>query len=128
MPGVEVAEHDPALGGYDPEAGLNAHEAGKPTLIPVPSLLRSLLSEHLDPGYAAAAAKRTEGGGPRPRWASRGWQVAGALLIAVVFAAAVAQARSVAPGVKETQHVLASSVRSSENGTDALSAQRAQLA
>ena len=29
-----------------------------PKLIPVPSLLRSLLSEHLDPGYAAAAASQ----------------------------------------------------------------------
>ena len=45
-----------ALGGYDPASGRNAHEAGRPTLIPVPSLLRSLLSDHLDPGYAAAAA------------------------------------------------------------------------
>ena len=43
------------LGGYDPQAGRHAHEADKPTLIPVPSLLRSLLSDHLDPGYAAPA-------------------------------------------------------------------------
>jgi uncharacterized protein YlxW (UPF0749 family) len=50
------------------------------------------------------------------------------LLIAVVFAAAVAQARSVAPGVKQTQHVLADSVRALESRTDALSRQRAQLA
>ena len=49
------------LGGYDPEAGRNAHEANRPTLIPVPSLLRSLLSEHLDPGYAAAAKTRRAG-------------------------------------------------------------------
>ncbi len=49
------------LGGYDPEAGRNAHEANKPTLIPVPSLLRSLLSEHLDPGYAAAAERKPPG-------------------------------------------------------------------
>ncbi|HEY2449058.1 MAG TPA: hypothetical protein VGI49_09590, partial [Mycobacterium sp.] len=46
---------DQALGGYDPNAGLSAHNAGRPQLIPVPSLLRALLSEHLDPGYAAAA-------------------------------------------------------------------------
>ena len=47
------------LGGYDPQAGRNAHEADQPTLIPVPSLLRSLLSDHLDPGYAAAAAEQS---------------------------------------------------------------------
>lgn len=47
-----------ALGGYRPEAGLNLQEADAPQRIPVPSLLRSLLSDHLDPGYAAAAAAR----------------------------------------------------------------------
>ena len=49
------------MGGYDPEAGRNAHDADKPTLIPVPSLLRSLLSDHLDPGYAAAAQAKAAG-------------------------------------------------------------------
>ena len=59
-----------ALGGYDPDAGRNAHEAGAPTLIPVPSLLRSLLSDHLDPGYAAAAARTRAGADPRGRVAT----------------------------------------------------------
>jgi len=55
------------LGGYDPQAGRSAHEADKPTLIPVPSLLRSLLSDHLDPGYAAAAeARAADGNGRTP--------------------------------------------------------------
>ena len=36
-----------ALGGYDPYAGLSAHEAGRPQFIPVPSLLRALLSEEV---------------------------------------------------------------------------------
>ena len=118
---------DRALGGYDPHAGLNTHEAGQPQFNPVPSLLRSLLSEHLDPGYAAAAAERTAAAGSRSRWSAWAWQAAAALLIALVFAAAVAQARSTAPGVKETQQVLANSVRASEAGTDALAAQRSQL-
>ena len=123
-----MAESDRALGGYDPNAGLNVHEAGRPTLIPVPSLLRSLLSEHLDPGYAAAAARSAEATTPRPRWVGWVWQATAAMLIAVVFAAAVAQARSVAPGVKDTQQMLASSVRASQSNTDALNAQRARLA
>ncbi|HUL98727.1 MAG TPA: DUF881 domain-containing protein [Mycobacterium sp.] len=118
---------DRSLGGYDPHAGLSAHEAGQPRFNPVPSLLRSLLSEHLDPGYAAAAAARTVGAAPRPRWAAWAWQAAAALLIALVVAAAVAQARSTAPGVKEAQHVLADSVRASEAGADALAAQRSRL-
>jgi uncharacterized protein YlxW (UPF0749 family) len=122
-----MTDVDRALGGYDPHAGLNAHKAGQPQFNPVPSLLRSLLSEHLDPGYAAAAAERAQGKTARPRWATWSWQAAAALLIALVFAAAVAQARSMAPGVEETQHVLVSSVRASEAATDALGAQRGEL-
>jgi uncharacterized protein YlxW (UPF0749 family) len=123
-----MAETDRALGGYHPDAGLNAHEASRPTLLPVPSLLRSLLSDHLDPGYAAAAERRAQGESPGSRRIGRVWQATAALLIAVVFAAAVAQARSLAPGVKETQRVLASSVRASESSTDAISSQRDRLA
>ena len=52
---------DRALGGYDPRAGLPAPDPGRGPLIPVPSLLRSLLSDHLDPGYAAAAERRRSG-------------------------------------------------------------------
>lgn len=120
-----MSDVDRALGGYDPHVGLAAHEAGRPQFNPVPSLLRSLLSEHLDPGYAAAAAERGAGGPPRPRWAA--WEAAAALLVALVFAAAVAQARSTAPGVKETQEVLVSSVRASEAAANALAAQRGEL-
>ena len=115
------------LGGYDPEAGRNAHQANRPTLIPVPSLLASLLSEHLDPGYAAAAKQRA-GGARRRRWQSWAWQLCGAMLIAVVFAAAVAQARTTAPGVRETQQVLAGSVRSAEAATSDVASRRDALA
>jgi uncharacterized protein YlxW (UPF0749 family) len=114
------------LGGYDPDAGRNVHEADRPTLIPVPSLLRSLLSEHLDPGYAAAAEAKAAGP-PRPRWQSWAWQLCGALLIAVVFAAAVAQARATAPGVRQTQEVLVGSVRAAEAATDDVTSRRDAL-
>ena len=121
--------NDQALGGYDPYAGLSAHNAGRPQLIPVPSLLRALLSEHLDPGYAAAAAKRNEAGPPtgRARVQSWVWQALAALLVATVFAAAVAQARLVAPGVSAAQRVLAASVRSEESATSELTARRNAL-
>lgn len=115
------------LGGYDPEAGRSHHVADKPTLIPVPSLLRSLLSDHLDPGYAAAAEAKAAGK-RRTRWQSWAWQIAGAFVIAVVIAAAVAQARSTAPGMRETQHVLAGSVRSLEARTTDLTSRRDALA
>jgi uncharacterized protein YlxW (UPF0749 family) len=113
-----------ALGGYDPEAGRNAHDADAPTLIPVPSLLRSLLSDHLDPGYAAAAAERRSGGRSRSRGLEWTWQVLAALAVATVFAAALAQAQSVAPGVREAQQVLAGSVRSAEGTANDVAARR----
>src|ERR1700739_191905 len=125
-----MGEPDRLLGGYDPHAGRSAHAAEGPQLIPVPSLLRALLSEHLDPGYAAAAAKRSGSATPRrgreraARWL---WQASAALLIATVFAAAVAQARSVAPGVRTAQQLLVQSVRSTESDATKLGQQRSAL-
>jgi uncharacterized protein YlxW (UPF0749 family) len=125
-----MADVDRTLGGYDPYAGRSAHEASRPTLIPVPSLLRVLLSEHLDPGYAAAAARRSGSATP-PRGRQRAfgwlWQALAALLIATVFAAAVAQARSVAPGVRTAQQLLVRSVRSTEADAAKLGRQRGAL-
>jgi uncharacterized protein YlxW (UPF0749 family) len=126
-PGEEQSARS-TLGGYDPDAGRNTHEADRPTLIPVPSLLRSLLSDHLDPGYAAAAKAKADGTMRRTWWQAWTWQLCGALVIAAVFAAAVAQARSTAPGVRETQHVLSGSVKSAEAATNDAIAQRNALA
>lgn len=121
---------DQALGGYEPYAGLNAHEAGRAQRIPVPSLLRALLSEHLDAGYAEAAARRTadEPATARARVTNWLWQAVAALLVAAVFAAAVAQARLVAPGVSTAQRVLASGVRGEEQSTARLAGERNTLA
>lgn len=114
-----------ALGGYEPQAGLSAEQTRGVQKLPVPSLLRSLLSEHLDPGYAAAAAARTDPGQRRRGdWA---WQALAALLIAAVFAAAMAQARSTAPGVSATQRALAESVKSTSATTDELTTRRNDL-
>ena len=104
------------------------HRANAPTLIPVPSLLRSLLSEHLDPGYAAAAAQRSAGAQPRSRLAAASWQVLAALAIATVFAFAVAQAQATAPGVRESQQVLSGSVRSAQEATNSAATRRNALA
>ncbi|MEE6177449.1 DUF881 domain-containing protein [Mycobacterium sp. 050134] len=120
-----MAEPDRLLGGYDPNAGHRPHVA-RPNHIPVPSLLRALLSEHLDPGYAAAA-RRAEPGTAARRVAGWMWQAVAALLIAAVFAAAVAQARSVAPGVHNAQQLLVRSVRSTEATAGKLSQRRAEL-
>ena len=123
-----MGEPDRLLGGYDPNAGYSAHVATRPTLIPVPSLLRALLSEHLDPGYAAAAAERSATA-PRARARAFGWfwQALAATLVATVFAAAVAQARSVAPGMRTEQQLLATSVRSTEAAAAKLAQRRSVL-
>jgi uncharacterized protein YlxW (UPF0749 family) len=125
-----MADTDRLLGGYDPNAGRSAHQAARPRLIPVPSLLRALLSEHLDPGYAAAAAKRSGPDTPlngRERVFGWLWQALAALLVATIFAAAVAQARSVAPGVRSAQQLLLGSVRSTEAAAAKLTQRRSQL-
>ena len=123
-----MGEPDRLLGGYDPNAGYSAHVATRPTLIPVPSLLRALLSEHLDPGYAAAAAERSATP-PSTRARAFGWfwQALAATLVATVFAAAVAQARSVAPGMRTEQQLLATSVRSTEAAAAKLAQRRSVL-
>jgi uncharacterized protein YlxW (UPF0749 family) len=125
-----MAEPDRLLGGYDPNAGRSAHVAAQPTLIPVPSLLRALLSEHLDPGYAAAASRRDRATTPpsgRARAFGWFWQALAATLVATVFAAAVAQARSVAPGVRHEQQLLATNVRSTEAAATKLAQRRSAL-
>ncbi|ORJ58401.1 DUF881 domain-containing protein [Mycobacterium simiae] len=125
-----MAEPDRLLGGYDPNAGRSAHAAASPTLIPVPSLLRALLSEHLDPGYAAAAERRAGAAAPpvgRARVFSWLWQALAAMLVATVFAAAVAQARSVEPGVRTAQQLLARSVRATEDAATKLAQRRSML-
>jgi uncharacterized protein YlxW (UPF0749 family) len=125
-----MAEPDRLLGGYDPTAGRSAHAAARPTLIPVPSLLRALLSEHLDPGYAEAAEKRSRIAATRTARARTFgwlWQALAAMLVATVFAAAVAQARSVEPGVRSAQQLLVRSVRSTEDAAARLSQRRSAL-
>ncbi|WP_197377476.1 DUF881 domain-containing protein [Mycolicibacterium baixiangningiae] len=121
-----MAEGSRLLGGFDPEAGLSHHDAAAPQRIPVPSLLRSLLSEHLDPGYAAAAAARRDGA-RRPRAVEWGWQVAAALAVATVFGVAAAQAQTAAPATREAQQVLGGSVRAAEAADDQLTAERNAL-
>jgi uncharacterized protein YlxW (UPF0749 family) len=121
-----VSEQGKLLGGFDPGAGRSQHDAGAPQRLPVPSLLRSLLSEHLDPGYAAAAAARRDGA-RRPRVVEWGWQVAAALAVATVFGIAAAQAQTAAPATREAQQVLGGSVRAAEATDEQLTAERNAL-
>lgn len=126
-----MAASDRQLSGCDPDAGYSAHTAMRPQHIAGPSLVRALLSVHLDPGYAAAAAKRNRALVPsdvRVRVFGWFWQALAAALVATVFAAAVAQARSVAPGVRAAQQLLATSVRSTQVAAAKLAQRRGALA
>lgn len=114
------------LGGYGSDVGLGADGDAAPHRIPLPSLLRSLMSEHLDPGYAAAAARR-EPGKRRPRAVEWGWQLVAVAAITSVFAVAAAQAQTSAPAAREAQHVLAGRVRAVEASTGRAGAERSAL-
>jgi uncharacterized protein YlxW (UPF0749 family) len=96
---------------------------GRPAQPRMPSLLRSLLSDHLDPGYAAAAASGNRHGG-----ADRWWQLLAAVLVAGVVAIALGQARTTAPGLSAARRVLADSVHSSQDRVTRLTVDRAALA
>jgi uncharacterized protein YlxW (UPF0749 family) len=122
-----MSDVERALGGYSPDAGRNTHQAGAPTLIPVPSLLRSLLSDHLDPGYAAAAERRRVRSSAG-KAADRSWQLLAGLMLAAVFATAAAQAQSVAPATQATRQLLAGGVRNAQTATADGAARRDALA
>ncbi|MEU9808847.1 DUF881 domain-containing protein [Mycobacterium sp. NPDC050853] len=115
------------MGGFEPEEGLGHHTANRPKRNPVPSLLRTLLSDHLDAGYAEAAAARRSGAIPRSRWAEWGWQAIAAITIAAVFAAAVAQTTRIAPGMKQEKQGLLVSIRGEQRDSSALESTRDRL-
>ncbi|GAA2425625.1 DUF881 domain-containing protein [Mycolicibacterium llatzerense] len=123
---------DRALGGYRPEAGRNSHVADEPVRIPVPSLLRSLLTDHLDPGYAAAAERRQASGDSarrtRSRLADGAWLLVGVAAVSVVFGTAAQHAVSMAPATTQTQHVLSANARTAEGRTRDSTATRDALA
>ncbi|MGV8873545.1 MAG: DUF881 domain-containing protein [Rhodococcus sp. (in: high G+C Gram-positive bacteria)] len=54
-------------------------------------MLTSLLTDHLDPGYAAAAAERTAQHTRKPRVPAALWLLTGAVVIGVIFGIALSQ-------------------------------------
>jgi uncharacterized protein YlxW (UPF0749 family) len=88
------------------------------------SLLEHLLTDHLDAGYAEAAARRGEvgGGGPRPT-RSRGAQLAlaaGLLLVGFLLAAAYRSTAQQAPDSERARQALVRDVESGTARSDAL--------
>ncbi|MCW2566352.1 MAG: hypothetical protein JWN54_449 [Mycobacterium sp.] len=85
-------------------------------------MLSDLLTNHLDPGYAAAARRRAERGAPPPveRRALRIAAVLAALLIGLVLAVAYGQAVARAPETARTRAALARDVDERSHRTDDL--------
>ncbi|HEV7826051.1 MAG TPA: DUF881 domain-containing protein [Mycobacteriales bacterium] len=85
-------------------------------------MLDDLLTNHLDPGYAAAARRRAEHG-PRPparRWVLRLTAAVAALAIGVVLAVAYRQAVARAPEAARTRAALVTDVENRSARTDEL--------
>lgn len=82
---------------------------------------------YLAPGYSPAAAERGCSTTPRARAFTWIWQGLAAALVTTVFAAAVAQARSVASGVRAAQHLLVASMHSIQTVSAKLAQQRSVL-
>lgn len=94
---------------------------------PVPSLLRSLMNDHLDPGYAAAAEGREQGHSRPSRVESRIWIMAGALLVGLVLAVAYRQAIERIPGTAQVRTELLAKVREAQTRVDTLADTRDAL-
>lgn len=88
---------------------------------PVPSLLTSLLSDHLDPGYAAAARL------PGARRHERVWTVVGALAVGLVLGVAAVLASAAAPDAEQVRSGLVTDVQDARRAGDELVAQRGAL-
>ncbi|MBS9371910.1 DUF881 domain-containing protein [Rhodococcus sp. B50] len=94
---------------------------------PVPSLLKSLLEDHLDPGYAASAADRAAGRSSTTPRASRAWLGAGVLLAGLVIGVAYAQNVDVEAGTDNTRAEILASLRAGDQRIAALTAGRDEL-
>ncbi|SEC88787.1 Uncharacterized conserved protein YlxW, UPF0749 family [Rhodococcus pyridinivorans] len=94
---------------------------------PVPSLLKSLLEDHLDPGYAASAADRAAGRSSTSPSASRAWLGAGVLLAGLVIGIAYAHNADVQAGTDSTRVEILDSLRAGDERITALTAQRDEL-
>lgn len=97
----------------------------------VPSLLRSLLHDHLDPGYAAAARKRARAAGPpspRAMLAAKVWLVIGTLLAGLALGLTRGWAEERAPDADQLRASLQSEIRSAQARAAELGARRDVLA
>ncbi|MEK8071490.1 DUF881 domain-containing protein [Rhodococcoides navarretei] len=94
---------------------------------PVPSLLTSLLTDHLDPGYGAATAERTAQHTRKPRVPAAAWLLTGAVVVGVIFGVAFSQLASGAD-VDRAGADASAAVRAAQDRSAELEATREELA
>ncbi|AOW92738.1 hypothetical protein BFN03_08635 [Rhodococcus sp. WMMA185] len=94
---------------------------------PVPSLLKSLMNDHLDPGYRAAARDREQGRSRGSEVARRVWIVVGALLIGLVLSVAYRQAVERLPATEQVRTEILGKVHDVEDSIEALAGTREAL-
>jgi uncharacterized protein YlxW (UPF0749 family) len=90
----------------------------------VPSLLRSLLNDHLDPGYAGRARNRTAA---VPRGRARAWLAVGGIVMGAVLGVGWGQTRDRAPDAAQVRTALQNEATAAHARVDSLSARRAEL-
>ncbi|OZF31148.1 hypothetical protein CH294_21515 [Rhodococcus sp. 14-2483-1-1] len=95
---------------------------------PVPSLLTSLLTDHLDPGYAAAAAERTAQHTRKPRVPAALWLLTGAVVVGLIFGVALSQLASGAAAVDRAGADASAAVRAAQGRSADLESTRDELA
>lgn len=93
---------------------------------PVPSLLKSLLEDHLDPGYAAAAADR-DTGHPTTATRARTWLTVGLVITGLVLGVAFAHNRDNDPGTDDTRAEILATLTDADARIDSAVAERDRL-
>ncbi|TSD47614.1 DUF881 domain-containing protein [Rhodococcus sp. KBS0724] len=95
---------------------------------PVPSLLRSLMTEHLDPGYEAAALEREHDHSKNTAPRTGPWLALGGLLLGFVLTVSAVAAAGQVSGTEDLRADLVAKVRATEDQIDDLDATRRSLA
>lgn len=96
---------------------------------PVPSLLRSLLTDHLDPGYADEARLYAAGERqPASKGTTIAWLVSGALVIGVIFGTSAAHENRRTPDTVLIQQEMAADARAQQAANQVLADERDTLA
>lgn len=94
---------------------------------PVPSLLRSLMTEHLDPGYEAAALEREHDHSKNTMPRTGPWLALGGLVLGFVLTVSAVTAAGQVSGTEDLRSDLVAKVRETEDQIDDLDATRHSL-